>query len=109
MRRWRRWASVLALGAAVVLTAAPGPVHGEGDDQPPGPSDRVVKIGPQAVVIVDQYGDARMYDDPSQQAPACSSTADCWGKALQLAAGFAILTYEDFTTSTESAGSGAAQ
>jgi hypothetical protein len=106
-RRWRWWCRVLAL-CALVFTAAPatialgdepGDAHGQGS---PGPTDRVVKIGPQAVVIVDEFGNVRMWDDdPSQQALACKSAAACWGGALQIFAGFAIATYEDFTTGTE--------
>ena len=111
-RRWRRWCRALAL-CALVLTAAPATIaRGEergqdvGDD-PPSATDRVVKIGPQAVVIVDEHGNVRMWDDdPSQQARACKSAAACWGGALQIFAGFAIATYEDFTTNTESIGGG---
>jgi hypothetical protein len=106
-RRWRWWCRALAL-CALVLTAAPAsiargdePVDGGGQD-PPGATDRVVKIGPQAVVIVDEHGNVRMWDeDPSQQVLACKSAAACWGGALQIFAGFAIATYEDFTTGTE--------
>jgi hypothetical protein len=105
MRRWRRGAGVLALAAAVLVTAVAVRVQADGDDEPPAETDRVVKIGPQAVVIVDELGDARMYDDPSQQAPDCRATADCWGMALQLFAGFAVLTYEDITTSTDGSSS----
>ena len=112
-RRWRRWCRALAL-CALVLTAAPATIA-RGDepgrdlgDDPPGATDRVVKIGPQAVVIVDERGDVRMWDDdPSQQARACKSALACWGGALQIFAGFAIATYEDWTTSTEGGVGGA--
>ena len=108
-RRWRKWYRALAL-CALVLTAAPTlvargdePANGGAVD-PPGATDRVVKIGPQAVVIVDEFGNVRMWeDDPSQQAPACRSAAACWGGALQIFAGLGIATYEDWTTSTEGA------
>jgi len=91
-----------------VLTTAPATItrsderaDDSGEDAP-GATDRVVKIGPQAVVIVDQFGNVRMWeDDPSLQARACKSALACWGGALQIFAGFAIATYEDFTTSTE--------
>ena len=105
----RGWGRALAL-CALLFTAAPAtiargdePGHDGGPD-PPGATDRVVKIGPQAVVIVDELGNVRMWeDDPSQQAPACRSALACWGGALQVFAGFAIATYEDVTTNTEGA------
>ena len=78
-RRWRRWCRALAL-CALVLTAAPATIArgdepaDDGGEDPPGATDRVVKIGPQAVVIVDELGNVRMWDDdPSQQALACKS------------------------------------
>jgi len=108
MRRWRRWWRALAL-CALVLMAAPATIAradeppDDGED-PPGATDRVVKIGPQAVVIVDEFGGVRMWDDdPSQQAPACKNALACWGGALQIFAGFAIASYEDVTTNTEGA------
>ena len=112
-RRWRRWCRALAL-FALLLTAGPATIAraeeqpaDDGGEDPPTATDRVVKIGPQAVVIVDEHGGVRMWDDdPSQQAPACKSALACWGGTLQIFAGFAIATYEDFTTSTEGAGGG---
>lgn len=108
-RRWPRWCRALAL-CALVLASAPATraradePAADGGEDPPGATDRVVKIGPQAVVIVDEFGGVRMWDDdPSQQAPACKNALACWGGALQIFAGFAIATYEDFTTSTDSA------
>jgi len=108
-RRWRRWGRALALGALMFTAAAATTARGDeppdddGED-PPGATDRVVKIGPQAVVIVDEHGNVRMWeDDPSQQAPACRSKAACWAGALQIFAGFGIATYEDVTTNTEGA------
>jgi hypothetical protein len=105
-RRWRRWWRALAL-CTLALTAAPATIARgdepavDGGQDPPGATDRVVKIGPQAVVIVDEHGNVRMWDDdPSQQARACKSAAACWGGALQIFAGFGIATYEDWTTST---------
>jgi hypothetical protein len=41
--------------------------------RPPGPHERIVKIGPQAVVIENDRGEVRMYDDPSQDVHACKS------------------------------------
>jgi len=107
-RRWR-WCRALAL-CALVLTSATATIaradepRDDGGQDPPGATDRVVKIGPQAVVIVDEFGGVRMWDDdPSQEAPACRSALACWSGALQIFAGFAIATYEDVTTSTDSA------
>jgi hypothetical protein len=111
-RRWRRCWRALAL-CVLVLAAAPATIArgadpaDDGGEDPPGSTDRVVKIGPQAVVIVDERGNVRMWeDDPSQQARACNSALSCWGGALQIFAGFAIATYEDFTTSTEGGAGG---
>jgi hypothetical protein len=107
-RRGRRWCRALAL-CALLLTAAPATIalgderSGDaGGQDPPRATDRVVKIGPQAVVIVDELGNVRMWeDDPSRQAPACRSSLACWGGALQIFTGFAIASYEDVTTNTE--------
>jgi hypothetical protein len=126
-RRWRSSCRTLALGAlalfgplslgtahaadALLRTAPPATIAlgdeepgDDGGEDPPGATDRVVKIGPQAVVIVDEVGNVRMWEaDPSQQAPACRSALACWGGALLIFAGFAIATYEDVTTNTEGA------
>jgi len=103
MRQWRRWAQVLALTALGLTVLRPLAARADGSPEPPGEHEHVRKIGPQAVVIVNDQGRVRMYDDPSQQALACKSAAACWGGALQIFAGFAIATYEDWTTSTDSA------
>ena len=112
-RRWPWWGRALAL-CALMFTVAPATIaRGDepgraGGDDPPGATDRVVKIGPQAVVIVDEHGNVRMWDDdPSLQQRACKSAAACWGSTLQIFAGFAIATYEDWTTSTEGGVGGA--
>ena len=49
-------------------------------------------------------GDVRMYDDPSQQSTECKSRADCWGKALNAMGLFGILTYEELTDGVEASG-----
>jgi hypothetical protein len=102
--RWRSFCRALAFGAAALLSAPGATVRADGDPEPPGETDRVVKIGPQAVVIVDEYGNVRMYDDPSQQAPACKNRADCWGKALSIFGVFGLSTYEDVTRGVEGSG-----
>jgi len=85
-----------------VLT--PITARGDGSDEPPGVNERVVKIGPQAVVIENEDGDVRMYSDPSQQAPACKSRSSCWGKALNMLSLFGLMTYLDLTEGVESGG-----
>lgn len=102
MRQWRRWARVLALTALGLTALRPYAARADGAAKPPGPHERVVKIGPQAVVIVDEHGQPRMYDDPSEEALACKSNRACWGKALGALSLFGIMVYEDLTDSVES-------
>ena len=104
LERWRTMCRALALGAALLSSAPAATALAEGDPAPPDETDRVVKIGPQAVVIVDESGNARMYDDPSQQALACKNRADCWGKALSIFGVFGLSTYEDVTRGVEGSG-----
>jgi hypothetical protein len=104
MRRWRRWSRLVALAALALAALRPVSVHGDGSQEPPGENERVHKIGPQATVIVNERGEVRMYDDPSQRAPECKSRADCWGKALNALSVFGILTYEDLTEGVEGSG-----
>ena len=92
---------MVALAACALLALPATFARADGSDEPPAGNERVIKIGPQMVVIEDEHGNVRMYDDPSQQAPACKSNADCWGKSLNIFAAFGILTYEDWTTNTE--------
>src|SRR3954466_15078987 len=106
LRQWRRWGCALAL-AAFGFTAARAPAaRADGSDQPPAATDRVVKIGPQAVVIVNAHGDVRMYDDPALQSPACKSPRDCWGQALGALGVFGALVYEELTTNADQSGGG---
>ena len=104
MRRWRRWSRVLALPVLGLLAFRPMGARADGSDEAPGPGERIHKIGPQATVILNDRGDVRMYDDPTQQALACKSRADCWGKALNALGVFGILTYEDLTEGVEGSG-----
>ena len=60
MRQWRRWGRVVALAALLLAAFWTGPVRADGFDEPPRSGDRVIKIGPQAVVIVNEHGDVRM-------------------------------------------------
>jgi hypothetical protein len=95
---------VLALCALVLAALGPMRARADGTDEPPGKNERVVKIGPQAVVIENEDGDVRMYSDPSQQAPACKSRSSCWGKALNMLSLFGLMTYLDLTEGVESGG-----
>jgi len=91
---WRRWA--LVLGALVAMLSPTAGVRADGSAEPPGENERVVKLGPQAVVIMDERGQARMYDDPSEQVRVCKTNAGCLARALGVIAMFStIATYQD--------------
>jgi hypothetical protein len=99
---------VLALTVLGLMVLRPLGARADGSPEPPGEHEHVRKIGPQAVVIVDDQGNARMYDDPSQQAPSCKSPAACWRKALGTMSLFGVMVYEDLTSSVD-AGASTAQ
>ena len=108
-RRWRRWVGVLALGAGALVALLSTAVHGApARDQIPR-GGRVIKIGPQAVVVEDANGNVSMYDDPSQQAVPCKSMVSCLGPALQIMGVFGVMVYEDLTDSIEVTGKGATE
>jgi hypothetical protein len=94
-RAWRRWLRALAVGVLGLGALAPVAARAQSPAQPPGKHERVVKIGPQAVVIVNERGGVRMYDDPSQQVRACKSTLSCLGKSLGVFGVVSYLWYED--------------
>jgi hypothetical protein len=106
--RSRAWAGVIALALLGSIALRPAAARADGFDQPPGPTERVVKIGPQATVVVNQRGDARMYDDPTQDAPACKSKGNCMNSALGIASLFLLATYLELTDGIER-GSGSLQ
>jgi hypothetical protein len=81
-RRWQRWRGVLALAVVALWLAVPVAARADGSAEPPSDTDRVITIGPKAVVIQNQRGELRMYDDPEQQAPACGSPLACLGQVL---------------------------
>jgi len=81
-RRWQRWGRALALAVVALLLMAPLAARADGTDEPPGATDRVITLGPQAVVIQNQRGELRMYDDPAQRVPACGSSLACLGQIL---------------------------
>jgi len=103
--RSARRRAIVALLLALGVVVAPGASRADdADAPPPGPRERVVKIGPQAVVIVDGRGEVRMYDDPSQQAPECASRLSCWGKAVGQLGVLGSAVYEELTTNVEGSG-----
>jgi hypothetical protein len=102
MRQWRRWALMLALIVLGLTALRPLGARADGSPEPPGEHEHVRKIGPQAVVIVDDQGKARMYDDPEEQARACKSLGACWGQALGALGMFGVMTYEDLTHAVDS-------
>jgi hypothetical protein len=101
MRQGRRWGRALAAALLLVAALSSRAARADGSAAPPAGDDRVIKIGPQAVVIVNQHGDVRMYDDPAEQARACRSKGACWGGALGILSTFFVLTYEDLTEGVE--------
>jgi len=107
MRDWRRWARVVVLTVLGLTALRPVGARGDGDPEPPQNGEHMRKIGPQAVVIVNEQGKPRMYDDPAEQARACKSTASCWGKALGALGLLGIMTYEDLTQAIDVAGQSA--
>ncbi len=96
LRRWGRRARGLALAGLLVL-AAPLRAWADGSDQPPSENERVITIGPQAVVIQNQRGQLRMYDDPSQQVVVCKSPLDCLGRVLGVYGVVAFFAYDNLT------------
>jgi hypothetical protein len=102
-RRRSGWWFALAALAICVLRG--GAVRGADDAAPrPPEGSRIVKIGPQAVVLVDEHGNVQMYDDPSQQDRACKSRLQCWGGALGAFGFFGAATYETLTDGVERSG-----
>jgi hypothetical protein len=92
----------VALTVLGLTALRPLGARADGSPEPPRKNERVLKIGPQAVVIVDDQGKARMYDAPSEQARACKSPAACWGQALGALGMFGVMTYEDLTHAVDS-------
>jgi len=93
LRQWRRWARALALAAVGALMLTSARVRADGSAEPPEEHEHVVKIGPQAVVIVNQRGVPRMYDDPAQQESACKTNIGCIGRALGVLTGLGVVAY----------------
>ncbi len=105
--RGRRWArrcgsraralALAALALLAVLMAVPSQARADGSSEPPGDTERVITIGPQAVVIQNERGQLRMYDDPSQQIPSCKSALACLGGVLAAYGIVAYVAYDNFT------------
>jgi len=99
--RSRRSSWWFAAAALVLAVMRPGIAFGD-DKTPELPEgSHLHKIGPQAVVIVDEHGNARMYDDPAEEARACKSPLQCWGGALGAFLFFGAATYEEFTSAND--------
>lgn len=97
--RWSKWA--LGLAALAMVCLGPG-IAGAKDAPAALPEgSRLVKIGPQAVVLVDEHGNVQMYDDAAEEQRSCKSTLQCWGGALGAFLFFGAMTYEELTTSNE--------
>jgi hypothetical protein len=109
MRRWRKWARVLALGVCAMAAMPSVAVRGEQVQRHLPGGARLIKIGPQAVVIKYPNGRVSMYDDPSQQSRTCKSTLSCMGPALQIMGVFGVMVYEDLTESIDVAGASTSQ
>src|SRR5689334_21799003 len=96
LRRWWRWTRALALVVVGAAMVASGRARADGSSEPPGEHERVVVIGPQAVIIVNEHGQSRMFDDPSQQDRPCPSKVECLGAALGvITGGLLYVTYEN--------------
>ena len=95
--RWQRLSRALALVVVALLSMAPFAARADGSAEPPGDTERVIVIGPQAVVIQNQRGQLRMYDDPAQRAPACGSSLSCLGQVLGAYGVAAYLTIDSLT------------
>lgn len=92
------WARRLALAVvALFLLAAPIRARADGSDEPPRDTDRVITIGPQAVVVRNQRGELRMYDDPAQEVPGCGSPLACLGQVLGVYGVAAYMTLDNLT------------
>ena len=101
--RSRRSGWWLALAALAIVCVRPGIAAGKEAPVPVPEGSHVVKIGPQATVLVDQQGKVHMYDDPAEQARSCRSGLKCWGGALGALLFFGTMTYEDLTSANEAA------
>jgi hypothetical protein len=92
-RRWWWWWCGPAL-AAWLLGAAPAAIAGIDDDetQPPPVPDAawIVRIPPQANVVIDENGNIAAYDDPANPALTCRSVLECWGVWTQSISGIAL-------------------
>lgn len=77
------------------MLAGPLGARADGTDEPPGEADRVITLGPQAVVVQNPRGQLRMYDDPAQRPPGCGSSLSCLGQVLDVYGVAAYLTLDN--------------
>jgi len=96
--RWSKWFGLAAL-AMVCLGPGIAAAKNAAAELPEG--SRLVKIGPQAVVLVDEHGNVQMYDDPAEEQRSCKSGLQCWGGALGAFLFFGAMTYEELTSANE--------
>jgi hypothetical protein len=94
----RRWWCALGLAASLAV-AAPSALAGIDDDEtqpPPSPDAAwLVRVPPQATVVVDERGNVVFYDDPANPSLTCRSVLECWGIWTQGIYGIAILSPPD--------------
>jgi hypothetical protein len=88
---------VLAIAVAALLLMTPVEARADGSREPPGDTERVITLGPQAVVIQNERGELRMYDDPTQRPPGCGSSLACLGAVLGVYGVAAYLTLDNLT------------
>jgi hypothetical protein len=92
------WAGGLACAVlALLLLAAPIRARADAPAEPPADTVRVITLGPQAVVVQNQRGQLRMYDDPAQRVPGCGSSLSCLGQVLGVYGVAAYLTLDNLT------------
>jgi hypothetical protein len=87
----------VACAAFGLWVTVPFQAWADGSDEPPGDTERVITIGPQAVVIQNERGQLRMYDDPAQKVPTCGSSVRCLGQALGAYGLTAFLAFDNLT------------
>lgn len=75
-----RWTWLLALGALLIGALPSGAARAMDDEEGQQPGQvRAVKIG-QSVLVVDEAGNAMMYEDPTAtEEPSCEDLEACWG------------------------------
>ena len=87
------WRCLLALGAWL-FGAAPAAIAGIDDDETAPPANPaaawIVRIPPQASVVIDENGNIAAYEDPANPSATCRSVLECWGVWTQAIQGIAV-------------------